>query len=163
MSCLRGSTPATFVRIGFNYFISEAVFDYILEAVHLLANEGWKLLPLYRFDPATGLWSHADRPSRPRTSLQDVSFTAVGPIGRAVAASAQPESALWRNLEEASRIIRATEATPPGEIDEVGPMSAEFERIRWFPLPGEVLDDLRADARLRLGPGPAQRREREPI
>ena len=88
------------------------------------------------------------RPSRPRTSLQDVSFTAGGPIGRAIAASAQPESALWRNLEEASRIIRATEATPPGEIDDVGPMSAEFERIRWFPLPGEALDDLRADAHL---------------
>ena len=29
-----------FARISFNYFISETVFDYIVEAVHLIANEG---------------------------------------------------------------------------------------------------------------------------
>ena len=31
---------------------------YVVEAVHLLAREGWKLLPLYRFDPESGLWHH---------------------------------------------------------------------------------------------------------
>ena len=48
------------VRVNFNYFISELVFDFIVEAVHLIANEGWRLLPSYRFDPATGLWEHRD-------------------------------------------------------------------------------------------------------
>ena len=32
------------VRVNFNYFISEVVFDYLLEAVHLVADQGWKLL-----------------------------------------------------------------------------------------------------------------------
>ena len=32
------------VRVNFNYFISEKVFDFILDAVHLVANEGWRLL-----------------------------------------------------------------------------------------------------------------------
>ena len=31
---------------------ARTVFAYILDAVHLLAEHGWKLLPLYRFDPA---------------------------------------------------------------------------------------------------------------
>ena len=56
-----------FVRVSFNYFISEAVFDYIVEAVHLLADEGWKLLPLYRFDPVhagSGTTRAADRGRR---------------------------------------------------------------------------------------------------
>ena len=48
------------VRLGFNYFMTEAVFAYIVEAVHLVANEGWKLLPWYRFDPASGMWAHVD-------------------------------------------------------------------------------------------------------
>ena len=63
----RGRHGATlaFARVSFNYFISEAVFGYILDAVQLLANEGWKLLPRYRFDPATGLWHHATGPARP--------------------------------------------------------------------------------------------------
>ena len=39
------------VRVNFNYFISEAVFDYILEAVELVATDGWRApaaLPLRR-------------------------------------------------------------------------------------------------------------------
>ena len=32
------------VRVNFNYFISEAVFDYVVEAVRLVAREGWRLL-----------------------------------------------------------------------------------------------------------------------
>ena len=58
----RAGAKLAFARISFNYFISEAVFDYIVEAVHLIANEGWKLLPLYRFDATTGLWRHATAP-----------------------------------------------------------------------------------------------------
>src|SRR5438105_5320386 len=41
------------VRVNFNYFISDAVFEYILEAVDLVATDGWKLLPQYDFDEAT--------------------------------------------------------------------------------------------------------------
>ena len=45
------------VRVNFNYFISEQVFDFILEAVHLVANEAWRLLwlppalPYYELGP----------------------------------------------------------------------------------------------------------------
>ena len=46
------------VRVNFNYFISEAVFEFILEAVERVATDGWRLLPEYRFDPLTGLWTH---------------------------------------------------------------------------------------------------------
>ena len=62
------------VRLSFNYFTSEEVFEYVLEAVRFVADEGWKLLPLYRFEPESGLWKHrgdeptslrlADSPSR---------------------------------------------------------------------------------------------------
>ena len=55
-----------FARLSFNYFISEAVFDYIVDAVHLVADEGWKLLPLYRFDPDSGIWQPPRRDARRR-------------------------------------------------------------------------------------------------
>ena len=60
-----------FTRLSFNYFISETVFEYILDAVHLIADEGWKLLPLYRFDPDSGLWRHADARARMPLALSD--------------------------------------------------------------------------------------------
>ena len=48
------------VRINFNYFVSDAVVDYLIEAVRLVARDGWKLLGDYRFDPVTGMWRHRD-------------------------------------------------------------------------------------------------------
>ena len=38
------------VRVNFNYFLSDAVADYIVEAVRLVARDGWRLLPDYHFD-----------------------------------------------------------------------------------------------------------------
>jgi len=35
------------VRVNFNYFIDRHVFDYLIEAVRLVAEQGWRLLPLY--------------------------------------------------------------------------------------------------------------------
>ena len=120
-----GATLA-FARVSFNYFISEAVFDYIVDAVHLLANDGWKLLPHYRFDPATGLWHHATGPAPPLLSLHD--------LGSVPADRAAPESVLADQLDAARRIIRGAAPTPPPDP----PLSPAFERIRWFPLPGDA-------------------------
>ena len=62
------------VRVNFNYFISEVVFEFILQAVHFVANEGWALLPRYRLDTATGLWRHRDGLAQPPMSLHDISY-----------------------------------------------------------------------------------------
>ncbi|MGH2814549.1 MAG: aminotransferase class V-fold PLP-dependent enzyme, partial [Actinomycetota bacterium] len=50
------------VRVNFNYFISEEVFGYLLDAVHLVADHGHRLLPDYRFEVARGLWRHRQGP-----------------------------------------------------------------------------------------------------
>ena len=127
-----------FTRISFNYFISETVFDYIVEAVHLIAREGWTLLPLYRFDPESGLWHH-------RCFAQDVPASLLDVLGRARRPYASaPETVLPGQLEQARQIIAAVQERAPGEPLDDPPISEEFERIRWFPLPGEGLTRLRA-------------------
>ena len=121
----------SFVRVSFGYFSSEAVFEYIVEAVHLLADHAWKLLPLYRFDPGSGLWRHRD--ARPAPTLADV------PRGRV---THEPDSALAARLEEARRVVTALESAPPAAREPDPFLSPDFERIRWFPLPGDALDRL---------------------
>lgn len=54
------------VRLNFNYFISEAEFHYLLDALCLIARDGWRLLPHYALDPETGLWRYrGDTPPLP--------------------------------------------------------------------------------------------------
>jgi hypothetical protein len=47
-------------------------------------------------------------------------------------------------LEEARRIVARIEARPPAVEGPPLRLSAEFERLRWFPLPAEALAALRA-------------------
>jgi selenocysteine lyase/cysteine desulfurase len=120
------------VRVNFNYFISEAVFQFILDAVDLVASEGWRLLPDYRFDPLTGLWTHKDGPPEAPLSLRDLNYT-----DTRMPASAhrhmEPERALAGYLSEARRILAAPRDTPDA-VD----LGADFEHLRWFWLPAEV-------------------------
>ena len=67
-----------FTRLTFNYFISEAAFAYIVDAVHLLARDGFKLLPLYHFDPATASGNTATRHRRRRQIFAATSTETVG-------------------------------------------------------------------------------------
>jgi hypothetical protein len=43
-----------FTRISFTYFMNEATFQYIVDALNFVAEHGWKLLPEYTFYPDTG-------------------------------------------------------------------------------------------------------------
>ncbi len=122
------------VRVNFNYFITDTVFQYVLDAVHLVASEGAKLLPHYDFDPLTGGWQHRGGPARVAMSLHDVSFDG-GRFGYPRRHSTAPESALAGYLDEARAILAnaAAEDAPAAPLE----VSADFEHLRWFPLPGE--------------------------
>ena len=128
------------VRVNFNYFISEAVFEFLLEAVDFVASDGWRLVPDYRFDPSTGLWQHAAGTAEPPLSLRDVAYTA-GSMHYAAHRHRAPDSVLGGYLAEARRIVAAphTHATEPLDRSMVGP---DFEDLRWFWLPEEIATEL---------------------
>ncbi|KAL1509146.1 hypothetical protein ABEB36_003931 [Hypothenemus hampei] len=47
-----------FTRISLPYFINEAELAFVMEAVKMVATEGWKLLPQYIVDLETAEWRH---------------------------------------------------------------------------------------------------------
>ncbi len=130
------------VRVNFNYFISEPVLDYIVEAVSLVAAHGWRLLPDYRFEPQSGLWRHRAGPVEPPLRLDQVAYDeASGAMTYPSHDEPVPETALAGYLDEAHRIFEVA-----AERRGVGPMrlpdglvSADFERLRWFQLPAACL------------------------
>ena len=129
------------VRVNFNYFISEVVFEYLLEAVHLVADQGWKLLGDYRFDPATGLWRHRRGPVEPPLRLHTLRYDADGRLEAGVPHATAADDALAGYLDQARRLLAARPANRDGDGDG-GPLpglSADFEGLRWFVLPRECL------------------------
>ncbi len=125
------------VRVNFNYFISETVFDYIVEAVALVAREGWRLLPDYRFEPETGLWRHRRAAAEPPLRLAHVSYGADGEMRYPRHDDRAPDTALAGYLTEARRLLAG-----PSTADLPGPgdlVSADFEHLRWFELPARCL------------------------
>jgi len=121
------------IRVNFNYFISEAVFSYIIEAVRLVAKDGWRLLGDYRFEPSTGLWRHRSGPMEPPLRLGQVTYDGRGRMQYPRHHDRAPESELPRYLDEAKAVFEA--ATPTSGEPEEGVLSADFEHLRWFDLP----------------------------
>ena len=121
------------VRVNFNYFISPAVFDYLVEAVALVAREGWRLLPDYRFDPASGMWRHHLGPPEPPMRLTDVSYGPDGEMRYPHHPDRAGESELAGYLAEARALLSAADGVDlAGHAAEV---SADFDHLRWFDLP----------------------------
>ncbi len=128
------------VRVNFNYFISETTFEFLLDAIDLVAREGWRLLPLYRFCPKTGQWRHRAGRPEPVMCLDDVDYTE-GRMGFRSRHATEPTSALRSHLEEARRIL--AEAAPQETMRP--DLTADFEHLRWFPLPDEASAELQGD------------------
>ena len=135
------------VRVNFNYFIDEDTFAYILAAVHLIARDGWRLLPDYVFESDTGLWRHRDHRLCPTHGLDDLLGDGRHPY-RARPHLTAPPTVLAEYLTAAEEIVDGADARHAGT--DAGPSRLagdDEERMRWFPLPGEAAAQLaRGDA-----------------
>jgi hypothetical protein len=130
------------VRMNFNYFISEAAFDFLLEAVEIVANEGWKAIPHYHFCPFSGQWRHRGGRPEPVMRLHAITYKNAKLEYRSRHAT-EPEDVLSSYLDEARRILKEAEGESPRVGGAAEPVLSEhFERLRWFPLPSEIVSEL---------------------
>jgi selenocysteine lyase/cysteine desulfurase len=127
------------VRVNFNYFISETVFEFILQAVHLVAEHGWRMVPQYDFDTMSALWTHHEGTGPAPMSLSDLRFTPDG-IEHPQRRRTEPETVLADYLAEGERVMKEAEAGD-GELSQ-DDITEDFERLRWFHLPDELRREL---------------------
>lgn len=134
----KGSTVLRpgWVRLNFNYFIDEQEFQYLLRAIELVSEYGWRLLPFYRFDDSCGVWKYQGQSQPLPASLTALNF-----------AHYCDDSAVCR-VETVSLdgvcAAAETELRREGRCGDIAPLllSSESERLRWFALPQEVACDL---------------------
>jgi selenocysteine lyase/cysteine desulfurase len=127
------------VRVNFNYFIAPPVFDYIVEAVRIVARDGWRLLGDYRFDPATALWRHRHGPTEPPLRLNQVSYDPDGEMCYPHHDDRAAESELRSYLAEAAVTLTAADPPDLAEHYASSALSDDFEHLRWFDLPAACL------------------------
>src|SRR4051812_38360334 len=131
------------VRVNFNYFLSDTVVDYLIAAVSFVARNGHRFLRDYAFEPATGLWRHRAGLVEPPLRLHQLTYAPDGTLGYPQHRDRAPESDLARYLEEADALAAAPErgGAPNGARgdDQDARVSADFDALRWFELPAGCL------------------------
>ena len=131
------------IRVNFNYFISDVVFEFVVKAVAMVAEHGHKLLPLYTFDPVTGLWRHKNAQDSVTMSLTDLSYDDEGNLNlKAVLGRDRAgEDVFAQYLEYADNLFASLPDPTLGDADEQAITAAlreavgdSFESLRWFEL-----------------------------
>ncbi len=116
------------VRLNFNYFLDEDSFNYLLQAIELIAEHGWKLLPEYQYDHSSGTWAYRGK----RTTLP-VSLADFDPTGGPAEYLPRADQSLSDYLELARGCLLAEAAVA---AEEVLSLDSRAEALRWFYLPG---------------------------
>lgn len=120
------------VRLNFNYFIAEDELEYLLRALELVAEHGWRLLRCYRYDAAHGVWRHQNTRAEYRDPLSTLDWEQVS----GMAPTPRHAGSLLEELALAEQILCNNAAvSSPCTLD----LCAEHEAIRWFVLPRETV------------------------
>ncbi len=117
------------VRLNFNYFIDEAEFSYLLQAIAIVAEYGWRMLPWYHFDEGAGVWRYAGSSGQLVSSLSGVSFLEMVGEAKNDAGLSVPLEGV---LDDARREILSHK---PAESASSLVLSESAERLRWFAVP----------------------------
>ncbi|MFT4888238.1 MAG: selenocysteine lyase/cysteine desulfurase [Pseudohongiellaceae bacterium] len=121
------------VRLNFNYFIDESTFEYLVSAVELVANYGWRLLPYYQFDGDSGTWRFQGQKMQLNSSLC---------VGDLLGSSNTPEFAEPDQLDAFSSLaIDELQKTCRSDIQYSMELPEQVNKLRWFVLPQEVSSD----------------------
>lgn len=131
MLCGHGILRPGWVRLNFNYFIDEECFDYILAALEIIADHGWRLLPYYEYDKTSGVWCYQSRGIPKVIGLSGIINSA-----NLTCNSLDEPQQLSRYLTDAIEIL-TTKPCDHKVYDLALPASADA--LRWFYLPADEI------------------------
>nr|XP_032523108.1 uncharacterized protein LOC116774477 [Danaus plexippus plexippus] len=136
-----------FCRLSLPFFMSENELAFVLEALKMVATEGWKILPQYVVNSETGQWRHhscsvlRDKKSLYSIRFNDGKITAnerrvsgPGIFPQTFAECLQTA----RNLFNRARKLAMKCATVEPEVS----FNPKIDYLRWFMLPKEAHDLL---------------------
>jgi selenocysteine lyase/cysteine desulfurase len=135
------------VRLNFNYFISQEEFNYLLRAIKLVAEHGWRLLPFYKLDSSTWSWRYQGNALDLPSALSSFTLSSIDDLISANASgTAIPDYDSL--LTDAKKIL--LESTYSNQQAYPIELSPSAEKLRWFVLPQECFAALALDSKGKL-------------
>ncbi|XP_054261315.1 uncharacterized protein LOC128985628 isoform X2 [Macrosteles quadrilineatus] len=136
-----------FTRLSLPYHMAEPEVLFVMEAVKMVATEGWKLLPQYVVNPETGEWRHhSNSVFRERKWLGQIRYVdgKMAIHERKVSGVASCPTDYSECLQTARNIFnkarKMAQRYPLG--DQCVMFNEETNHLRWFMLPSEAQDLL---------------------
>jgi len=126
------------VRLNFNYFFEQETVDYLVQAVMLIAEHGWRLLPYYHYAEDSGTWSFKGAKPGLAVDLNTINFVQGEAYSRDRATN--PGTALSSVLPLSEVLKQAAmqlQSRHNGEMSWVD-LPAQYDKLRWFVLPQEL-------------------------
>ena len=124
------------VRLNLNYFIGEETFDYLLRAVELLAEHGWKMFEKYSYDAERSLWAHKDGKPSHCHDLKEISY-GKGGFHSPQSTDFGQRASLESYLDQAEQILTDPELASENfaNLHPAPKLPESYEKLRWYSLP----------------------------
>lgn len=143
-----------FSRMSIPYFMEDAEVDYILKAIHFVAEEGWKFLPQYKFNHKSGAWKHTTRftkfPNRKWLSHFTINLDGkeTPPVSTGTGTVANIEQHRQANLDTARALAAESSARGFSSVAASATQMLDdaYEALRWFIYPAEAAEALKKGA-----------------
>lgn len=119
------------VRLNVNYFISEAELAYLCQAIKLVAEHGWRLLPFYQLDETNAVWRFQGEKTPLPESLLAFNFAQM-PATPAKADTPDYDALL---TQAKALLMQPNHRWQPFTLS----LSPTAEALRWFVLPQSCL------------------------
>ena len=115
-------------RVGFHYVMDDDEADYVIESVELLAELGHRFLSLYRFDAASGAWTHREHEESRETFSLEAALDADEPTETAL--PPEVRAPVYRSYLEEARALAESLGEPPVEARQE--LEREFGELLFF-------------------------------
>jgi selenocysteine lyase/cysteine desulfurase len=115
-------------RVGFHYSMDDIEAGFVIDAVEFVADQGYRFLPLYDFDPATGAWSHREYRERHAAFALEAALEAAGCEETAMPASTR--ATLYTGCLDDARAWAERLGEPQGASAD--PSGERFGELQFF-------------------------------
>ena len=128
-------------RLSISYTTPSEVVDFVVRAVRLVAEQGWKLLPFYRCNHETGEWHHLNNLQfNNRRWLAHLKLGSGGVRTKSFPVESYPD--LEECLKKAEEVFKGI--TRYSNVQGSSAVFQDANDLRWFLLPADVVNKVNA-------------------